>query len=122
MGWIGAEVVEEFVDEPEIALLGGFITDQQELEGACPVVRVGVESGFAQVSALAALVDRDDPPSFVVQAAGVDESGVSGVAQAWEVALFEVGESRGELVGVLLLVVLSGADEGRCRTDEPFKG
>ena len=47
MGWIGGEVVEKVVDEPEIALLGGFITDQQEVEGACPVVRVGVESGFA---------------------------------------------------------------------------
>jgi hypothetical protein len=43
MGWIGGEVV----DEPEVALLGGFITDQQKVEGACPVVRVGVESGFA---------------------------------------------------------------------------
>ena len=61
------------------------------------------------------------PPPFVVQAAGVDKSRVSGVAQAWEVALFEVGEGRGELVGVLLLVVLSGADEGRRRIDEPFR-
>jgi len=47
MGCIGGEVVEKVVDEPEVAFLGGFITDQQEVEGACPVVRVGVESGFA---------------------------------------------------------------------------
>jgi hypothetical protein len=84
--------------------LGGLVPDQEEVEGEGSVVRVRVEPGFAEASALAALVDGDDAVAFVVQAAGLDEAMAAGVVQAGEVALLEVGEGRGEFVRMFLFV------------------
>ena len=61
------------------------------MEGACPVVRVSVESGFAKVWPLAMLVDGDDAAAFMMQATGLDEAGVAGVVQTGKVTFLEVG-------------------------------
>jgi hypothetical protein len=121
MGWVGAEMIEEFVDEAEVALLGGFICNEEEVEGARAVVWVSVESGFAKVCSLAMLVYGDDAAAFMMQATGMDEAGVAGVVQTGKVAFLEVGEGCGELVGVLLLVGLGGTDEFRRRPEVPFR-
>jgi hypothetical protein len=67
------------------------------------------------------LFDGDDAAAFMMQATGMDETGVAGVVQTGKVAFLEVGEGRGERVGVFLFVGLGGADEFRRRTEVPFR-
>jgi hypothetical protein len=90
------------------------------VEGEGIIVRVSVEPGFAEVPALATLVDRDDATSFVVKTAGVDEGVVAGVVQSRQVSVEEVCESGGEFVRMLLFVCVGAADEFRSRRDAPF--
>ena len=87
------------------------------MKGEGFVVRVGIQPGFAEILALATLVDRDDAMSFVVKAAGVDEGVVASVVQSRQVSLEEVGESGGEFVRMLLFVGLRSSDEFRSRHD-----
>ena len=49
------------------------------MKGEGFVVRVGIQPGFAEALAMAALVDRDDAMSFMVKAAGVNEAMAAGV-------------------------------------------
>jgi hypothetical protein len=49
------------------------------MKGEGFVVRVGIQPGFAEVPALAALVDGDDSMAFVVKAASVNEAMAAGV-------------------------------------------
>ena len=91
------------------------------MKGEGFVLRVGIQSGFAEIPALAALIDGDDATAFVVKAAGVDEAMAAGLVQARKVSVEEVGEGGGEFVRMLLLVGLRGADEFRCRHDVPLK-
>ena len=84
-------------------------------------MRVGIQSGFAETPALAALIDGDDAAAFVVKAAGMDDAMAASLVQARKVSVEEVGEGGGEFVRMLLFVSVGGADEFRCRHDVPFK-